>query len=152
MRQNKSGAKVKKGFLLIEAVLSLFFIMLGVLTFTAALVLANKIALQAKIRATAYNFAKSQMEYVRVLSVTNRAYVAETPIAVPSSMLANLPGGTNKVSQMQASFTVQRTTSPSLRQVTVRVTWRNEATENLAAPKPWSEVRLTTLLADQPEN
>lgn len=118
--------------------------LMGVLVFSGMAVFSNKIALQAKMRSSAYQVARQQMETLKSTSFDRLNPVADTTFDIPADVIASLPGNSNGKYQVQGVYNIQAATS-TLKQANVRIRWRNASTPE-GRSAPWSEVRLGTIL------
>lgn len=134
----------KRGFTLIETCVSMYLLLVGVLVFAGMAVFANKIGLQAKLRTSAYQIARQQVEALKSTNFDNLVSVAETPFDIPEEVIRGLPGGDNAKYEVTGAYKVEDRNS-STKSVTVRIKWRNASSPE-GRIAPWSEVRLATIL------
>lgn len=124
--------------------MSMYIMLMGVLVFSGMAVFSNKIALQAKMRSSAYQVARQQMETLKSTSFERLAAVSDTAFSIPDDVIAALPGNTNSKYEVQGLYNIQDSTS-TLKQANIRIRWRNASTPE-GKVAPWSEVRLGTIL------
>lgn len=134
----------KTGFTLLETCVSMYLLLIGVLVFAGMAVFANKIGLQAKLRTSAYQIARQQVEALKSTNFDNLVSVAETPFDIPEEVIRGLPGGDNAKYEVTGAYKVEDRNS-STKTVTVRIKWRNASSPE-GRIAPWSEVRLATIL------
>lgn len=118
--------------------------LMGVLVFSGMAVFSNKIALQAKMRSSAYQVARQQLDTLKSTNFDRLNPITDTVFDIPADVIASLPGNTNSKYQVQGLYNVVSTTS-TLKQANVRIRWRNASTPE-GKIAPWSEVRLGTIL------
>lgn len=123
----------------------MYVMVIGVLTFAGMAVFANKVAVQSKIRASAYQIGSMQLETLRTTSFENLQPVANQAFGIPPEVIASLPGSTNTKYRVDGRLTIQDL-SDTRKQINVRIRWRNAATNEAVANKPWSEVRLSSVV------
>lgn len=124
--------------------MSMYIMLMGVLVFSGMAVFSNKIALQAKMRSSAYQVARQQMETLKSTSYDRLTAVGDTVFSIPSDVVESLPGNTNAKYEVQGIYNIQDSTA-TLKQANVRIRWRNASTPE-GKVAPWSEVRLGTIL------
>ncbi|MCB0824795.1 MAG: hypothetical protein KDC26_01280 [Armatimonadetes bacterium] len=129
----------------------MYTLLVGVLTFCSMAVLANKVGLQSRLRASAYQLAFQQAEMLKTTSFDNLQAVGDTSFNIPAEVIASLPGSTvsstgttNSKYEVTSHYRVESVTTTQ-KKITVRIRWRNAATPESNATRPWSEVRLTTV-------
>jgi len=122
----------------------MYIMLMGVLVFSGMAVFSNKIALQAKMRSSAYQVARQQLDTMKSTNFDRLNPIADTVFDIPADVIASLPGNTNSKYQVQGLYNVVSTTS-TLKQANVRIRWRNASTPE-GKIAPWSEVRLGTIL------
>ncbi|MBL8067530.1 MAG: hypothetical protein JNM28_03700 [Armatimonadetes bacterium] len=140
----RSPTKIR-AFTLLETTMAMYITLVGVLTFAGMAVFANKVGMQAKIRSGAYQIANQQLEVLRTTSFDNLAVQNATAFTVPSEFTSSLPGANNSKYQVAGTYTIEDF-STTAKQVSVRIQWRSAATPE-GQTAPWSEVRLTSILA-----
>ncbi len=139
-RKQKQGA-----FTLLETTMAMYITLMGVLTFAAMAVFANKVGMQAKIRTGAYQIANQQLEVLRTTSYDNLSTATQQSFTVPEEFTSSLPGTNNSKYQVAGTYTIQEL-STTTKKIAVRIQWRNAAA-NQGVTAPWSEVRLVTQIA-----
>jgi len=122
----------------------MYIMLMGVLVFSGMAVFSNKIALQAKMRSSAYQVARQQLDTLKTTNFDRLNPVADTVFDIPADVVASLPGNTNSKYQVQGLYNVV-SSSATLKQANVRIRWRNASTPE-GKVAPWSEVRLGTIL------
>lgn len=125
--------------------MSMYILLVGVLCFCGMAVFANKVGFQSQFRAGASTLAATQMNVLKSVSYNNLADTTETAFTIPDSFVSQLPGGSNTKYQFQGTYSVATLTSTEKR-LDVCVRWRNATTHEGSSNRPWSEVRLTTLI------
>ena len=125
--------------------MAMYIMVIGVLTFAGLAVFANKVAVQSKIRAAAYQIGSMQLETLRTTSFDNLRPVTNQAFGIPPEVIASLPGSSNTKYQVDGRLTIQEL-SDTRKQINIRIRWRNAATNEAVANKPWSEVRLSSML------
>ncbi len=137
--------KKQRAFTLLETTMSMYITLMGVLTFAAMAVFANKVGMQAKIRTGAYQIANQQLEVLRTTSYDNLTTASQQSFIVPTEFTSSLPGANNSKYQVAGTYTIEELTTTTKR-IAVRIQWRNAAA-NQGVLAPWSEVRLVTQIA-----
>lgn len=129
----------------------MYTLLIGVLTFCSMAVLANKVGLQSRLCASAYQLAFQQAEMLKTTSFENLQAVGDTTFKIPADVIASLPGSittktgvTNSKYEFTSHYRIEAVTTTQ-KKITVRIRWRNAATPEENATRPWSEVRLTTI-------
>jgi len=122
----------------------MYIMLMGVLVFSGMAVFSNKIALQAKMRSSAYQVARQQLDTLKSTNFDRLNPVSDTSFDIPSDVVAALPGNSNSKYEVQGIYNVVSTTG-TLKQANVRIKWRNASTPE-GKVAPWSEVRLGTIL------
>lgn len=135
---------LSKGFMLLETTIAMYTLLMGVLTFAAMAVFANKVQLQAQMRANAYQLAYQQTQILQTTNFDNLHAVAATPFDIPQEIIDSFPGSSNSKYEMTGDYVVTNTSSTT-KMVTVRIKWRNASTPE-GQVAPWSNVRLATVL------
>lgn len=135
----------QRGFSLLETTMAMYITLIGVLTFAAMAVFANKVGMQAKIRTGAYQIANQQLEVLRTTSYDNLTTASQQTFTVPPEFTSSLPGTNNSKYQVAGTYTVEDL-SNTTKKIAVRIQWRNAAA-NQGVTAPWSEVRLVTQIA-----
>jgi|GEM_PF-1896275 len=135
----------QRGFSLLETTMAMYITLMGVLTFAAMAVFANKVGMQAKIRTGAYQIANQQLEVLRTTSYDNLTTASQQTFTVPTEFTSSLPGTNNSKYQVAGTYTVEDL-SNTTKKIAVRIQWRNAAA-NQGVTAPWSEVRLVTQIA-----
>jgi Tfp pilus assembly protein PilV len=135
----------QRAFTLLETTMAMYITLMGVLTFAAMAVFANKVGMQAKIRTGAYQIANQQLEVLRTTSFDNLATATQQAFTVPTEFTSSLPGANNSKYQVAGTYTIESLTSTT-KKIAVRIQWRNAAA-NQGVVAPWSEVRLVTQIA-----
>ena len=139
-------------FTLVELVFALMVLAVGMVPVLCMLIVSQRVSQQAQIQRIAYNVARNQLERVTAESFTNCSAavsncntVSETSFPIPASLTGNIPHGVT----MTGTYAVAATSSATVRQVSVLVRW-SSALGNSSTAGPASEVRLSTLVTQQP--
>ncbi|MBA4294056.1 hypothetical protein C0431_13925 [bacterium] len=122
----------------------MYILLIGVLVFSGMAVFSNKIALQAKVRTSAYQVARGQIDILKSTDFDRLAPIPDTSFDIPTEMINALPGSTNTKYEVQGLRSVAQVTSTK-KQLNVRIKWRNASSPE-GKVAPWSEVRLSTIV------
>lgn len=140
-------------FTLTEMVFSLMVLSIGLVPVLCMLVVSQRVSQQAQIQRIAYNIARYQLERLTSESFTNCASalnncsaVSETNFTIPASLNGAIPRNVT----MSGTYAIATTSSSTMRQVTVRVAWASVMSSSTTGGAA-SEVRLSTLVAQQPQ-
>ena len=138
-----------RGYSLIDVLVTLFCILLGTLTVFSLGAMSTRVSRQAESRGVALALARGHLETLGSLSSTNRKPGENVPFEISGPAKAGFvtDGG---VPQIEGTQSITEVGTDGVQRVTVRIRWRNRATEG--ATKPWSEVVLGGLFASQPLN
>lgn len=136
----------RRGFTLLETAMSMYILLVGVLCFCGMAVFANKVGLQSQLRGGATGLASNQLEVLRSASFDNLSTSTEKTFDIPAEFIAQLPGATNGKYQFEGKYSVDGLTSTT-KKLNVIVRWRNASTHEGATVKPWSQVRLSTIVS-----
>ncbi|MEZ5162938.1 MAG: hypothetical protein R2688_04125 [Fimbriimonadaceae bacterium] len=81
----------RRGFMLLETTVAMYTLLVGVLTFCSMAVLANKVGLQSRLRASAYQLAFQQAEMLKTTSFDNLQAVGDTSFDIPNEVIEISP-------------------------------------------------------------
>jgi hypothetical protein len=138
------------GFNLLESTVAIFMVVMGISTFGSLAVLSKKLSLQTQFRHAGLTFARKQLDVMTTTKFTRLVPGARGTLAVPVGFLGSLPVQDSKLYRMKAEYVVTSGPSPTLRQVTIYVTWRNKVNFKGTDKASISQLRLTELIAMQP--
>lgn len=142
-KSNISAKRVVRGVTLVETVISLGVIGLLTVAGFTSLVSASQLTRQTELRTIAVNLAQQQLETLRARSFSNLPAGNVTAFNVPNSAFA----GYNSVHGLEGTFQITNVPgTTSMRQITVRVQWRN-GTGTSRNTAPISSVMVTALRA-----
>lgn len=131
--------------MLLETTVAMYTLLIGILTFCAMAVFANKVQMQASIRSNAYQIAKQQLDTLQTTSFENLLpTTSDVEFEIPADVIASLPGGTNSKYEVSGLYKIENR-STTTRTVSVRIRWRNASTPE-GQTAPWSTVRLATVV------
>ena len=149
-RPARPRRRAQAGVSLVEILISFFVIVIGFLPLMTVLLLAQRLGQQAQVKAVAYSAARQQMETIRSWSQANRAPTVSggSPVYNAFTVPPNIAAQFSTQVAVQGSYAIFATPSSSLRQVVVVVRWHN--TSPGFHDTIWSEVRLNTLIAQEP--
>ncbi len=140
------------GFTLTELVFAMLVLTVGMVPIICMLIVSQRVSQQAQVQRVAYNVARYELEQVTSESFVNCAgglsncnAVSERSFTIPSNLTGTLPHGV----VLTGTYAITTTSSASLRQVSVLVRW-SSVLGNSVTNSPSSEVRLSTLVAEQP--
>lgn len=150
MTRTTGACKRAKGFTLLESVVAIFMVMMGVCTFGSLAVLSRQLSIQTQFRNAALSFARQELEVVSTASYSKLTPGSRVTLAVPSDILATLPVAEAASYKLAAEYIVEPGPSPTVRQVTVHVWWRNKLNSKGANTAAISELRLSQFVAMQP--
>lgn len=123
----------------------MFILLYGVLTFSGMAVFANKVGLQSQIRSATVSLAANQLSTLQTTTFTNLKAIAPTTFDIPTEFVSQLPGSSNTKYQVTGTYQIQDI-SNTKKKVTVQIKWRNASAPESNAVKPWSNVRLATIV------
>ena len=124
--------------------MSMYILLIGVLVFSGMAVFSNKIALQAKVRSSAYQVARGQMDVLKTTDFDKLMPMTDVTFDIPQELIDALPGANNAKYETQGIYTISDR-SMTQKQLDVRIKWRNASSPE-GQTAPWSEVRLGTIL------
>ncbi len=124
--------------------MSMYILLIGVLVFSGMAVFSNKIALQAKVRSSAYQVARGQMDVLKTTDFDKLMPMTDVTLDIPQELIDALPGANNAKYETQGIYTISDR-SMTQKQLDVRIKWRNASSPE-GQTAPWSEVRLGTIL------
>ncbi|ARU39750.1 hypothetical protein CCB80_00750 [Armatimonadetes bacterium Uphvl-Ar1] len=137
-------ARSQRAFTLIETAMSMYILLIGVLVFSGMAVFSNKIALQAKVRSSAYQVARGQMDVLKTTDFDKLMPMTDVTFDIPQELIDTLPGANNAKYETQGIYSISDR-SMTQKQLDVRIKWRNASSPE-GQIAPWSEVRLGTIL------
>jgi Tfp pilus assembly protein PilV len=119
----------RKGFSLLEVVISLGILTLSTLSILGLCIYSAKLGKQSEARSTALSIARSQIDRILSVSQSNRKIITDEPITLPADLKSQMPGA-----DLSASYSIRSVTgTANLQQIEVTVKWRN-ATGGGGAP------------------
>lgn len=154
--------RANRAFTMIEALFACMILIFGFLPMMSIMIMAVRVERQGQARSIAYNVARYEMEQLQQRSWQNLPVTGDTTFIIPTTLSGQLPYGmtlTGKYNITTPNIS-PATTLTNLREITVSVSWtttvnrigaayRNTATPTNQTPTATSEVRLTTLVAQQ---
>lgn len=123
---------------------------MGVCTFGSLAVLSRQLTIQTQFRNAAISFARQELDIVSTASYSMLAPGSRVALAVPAEVSATLPVAEAGKYKLAAEYIIEEGPSPTVRQVTVHVWWRNKMNAQGANKAAISEVRLSQFVAMQP--
>lgn len=125
-------------------------VMMGISTFGSLAVLSKKLSLQAQFRNAALTFARKELDVLTTTNYTRLVPGDRGTLTVPTAFRAALPTKEAGGYQFKAEYMVTAGPSPTLKQLTVYVSWRNKVNWKGDDKASISQLRLTELIAMQP--
>src|SRR5947207_11235774 len=83
--------KKRKGFGLLEVILTLFIIVLTLMPLLALMVKSGRLNQQSQIQAAAYQIARQQLESLKGKRYGNRTTIASATFTIPASVTSRFP-------------------------------------------------------------
>lgn len=140
----------KRGFTIIEAMFGMFVTVMGSMSVLSLMSMSVRVNRQSEVRSIATSIARKRLETIRQMASENRVPATHADFAIPPSLLAQFPSGTDGI-EMRGRYSVTNIPGEKgLQQITVLVTWRNITRGGKFVDAPWSETALTTMVCRQP--
>ena len=134
----------RKGFSLLEIILTLFIIVLTLMPLLALLVHARRMNQQSQIQAAAYQIGRQQLETLKGKRYGNRTAINSATFPIPTSVTSRFPNISMAGTYSIASYGAY--TNPPMKQITVRVTWNRT---DVSGTIP-SKIQLDALTTQEP--
>lgn len=138
--------RTRKGFTLLEVLVSIFLLSMGFLVTMSTLLLSQRFSRQGYARSAAYSIARQQLESLMTRTGNNLTNVNNQAFPIPAGAAAQFPGGANGI-DIQGSYTIANANpAGTLKKIEVHVRWRNAASTNVATAA-YSDVALASIVS-----
>ncbi len=126
----KEYCKRRRGFTMLEVVVSLSILTMSTLSILGLCIYSAKLGKQSEARATALSIARSQIDQLTSVSQSNRTLISDQPITIPADLRSQMPGA-----NLSATYSIKAVPgSSNLQQIEVTVKWRNATAGDLNSP------------------